>query len=141
MLINMPQTATQVILSELAALTDCFYLTGSRANNTFTEDSDWDFFVENTPTLHEYFSAHPERWTELKATYDDPITVRVYRSTLGKVDVQLLGTGYVPLKLTAQAVIRRTIPLSIQKDKQAMRNIWRCVLETVLLAQKQPSCK
>lgn len=140
MLVNMPQTATQVILSELAALDEPFYLTGSRANHTHTEDSDWDFFAEYTPTLHEYFSAHPERWTEQKATYDDPITVRVYRSTLGRVDVQLLGAGYVPLKLVAQATIHRTIPLSIQKDKQAMRNIWRCVLETVLLAQEQPSC-
>ena len=72
-------------------LTSCeefdFYLTGSRFFNTFRENSDWDFFIQDAPDVRTFLSEN-----DFKQMFDGGYEDQNFRCLWekGKVQVQLV---------------------------------------------------
>lgn len=106
---------------------DKVYLTGSRYFGTDTPESDWDFFVQDTPAnrlaLMQYgFSIIAN------SHYLDCNTCFVYGKN--KIHVQLVHD--VALKRKAQLLLSRTpIEVSKKKDRSVVRMTWERAFDTV----------
>ena len=98
-----------------------FFLTGSRYFGTYTNNSDWDFFVE--------FSYEVKIWLEKEGfekktntDYDDKTVIEAYSA--GGVDIQLVTD--VELKNTAQELLKKNNLFG--RDKNINKLLWKAVL-------------
>lgn len=86
MLVGKALDETTTTLAEMHSAGYEFHLTGSRYFGRATEDSDWDFFAQSSPSLVEWLDQHGFILLN-KQMYDDDNTAMVFRCH--NVDVQL----------------------------------------------------
>lgn len=110
-----------------------FYLTGSRYFRTHRQDSDYDFFAQDTPALRSFldsagFRPHNPLDDEWMDTYSlDPNIAHVMRWKFGfpHIDVQLVKD--LELKRRAQGMIDALGLLRREIPKDEARRIWRSI--------------
>jgi predicted nucleotidyltransferase len=94
-----------------------FHLTGSRFFGTATEDSDWDFFIEDPARRHVNIEYNIEPRTKLTdkltefgfstlsfTSYTDQHVIEVWRHKESKIDIQIVKDAF--RKTQAQNYIR-----------------------------------
>jgi hypothetical protein len=142
MLLNM-QNIMPSIISEMRSSLYEFYLTGSRYWGTFTEKSDWDFFVQDSKSVREYLTkrgfTNYSRYSEYAAD-GQCIDVFVYRPFNEPSSDDLSNQVHVQIVLDAkfkQAVqeeLFRLFPRGF-RDKDEASKIW---LTAFTLAKYKP---
>ena len=118
-----------------------FAATGSRFFGGATENSDWDFFVENDECLYDFlisqgFVSISDKEIDIVQgntnQYSDASIVQVMEKvcTDGTVQIQLLQKGMFNLKLAAQKFLARTFVMqAITKDQR--KAMWNVAMKTV----------
>jgi len=79
-IVNMKNSFPKFILDSLPENFD-IYLTGSRYFGTNTDESDWDFFIENNSTIIDHLLVLGYKRVT-KHTYNDSLTESVWRKTI-----------------------------------------------------------
>ena len=95
-------------LTELNALEDVFYITGSRYFGTHRVDSDWDFLTSSdNPGNHERLTKlgfKLNHWDNNYNSEDESIsTVYTWEEVDCRIDVQIVHSVYLDWKLRTQA--------------------------------------
>lgn len=86
-----------------------FVLTGSRFFKHATPESDWDFFVRDSPTLRDFLQKQGFKTTD--QDYDqDPFFTEVFRfdvyyNGITHIDIQVMSSEYYDMKVEAQNLI------------------------------------
>lgn len=108
---------------------ETFYLTGSRYFGTSLDDSDWDFFVAESPALMESFRNSGLDWKLKEAFYTDETIALVL--TCENVDVQIIKPAAFLRKKKIQNQIRLLLanfPAMQNFSKNQMRLLWHILL-------------
>jgi hypothetical protein len=109
-----------------------FHLTGSRYFGNSTNQSDWDFFVQDSDGVRNWLDANGFKINKNSKYYSDGFCVDVYRLNItyyNWIDVQVVSDSV--LKLKAQDLIKKTVPPSALENKAFARIVWRLALESL----------
>ena len=121
-----PAIVNRIIESDIK-----FYQTGSRYFGTSTDDSDWDFFADDTIDTRRWLTDHGFICLSFYADNNeyniDPFCNAVYRQ--GKVDVQLVNN--LDLKIKAQDLIKNKINVNWLRNKTIARVVWFSALSAL----------
>ena len=104
-----------------------FYLTGSRLFGTASNNSDWDFFVQDSEESREWLVRHefvPEN--SHPAKYTDELCTGVYIHREHPIHVQLVRDARE--KRTVQGILYHS-PLYRKASKEDRRLLWNLVVE------------
>lgn len=113
-----------------------FHLTGSRFFGNSTNQSDWDFFIQDSPQVRNWLVANNFKINKNSKYYSDDSCVDVYRYYITDykidahwIDVQIVND--VSLKIKAQDLIKLTVPPNALENKAFARIVWRLALESL----------